>query len=295
MRRGVLAALLFLSSCRTVREEIGQEGGTLAHELLQTSDGASIDFWRWAPRGTAAPKVLVLPELGFDHRLVTPLCVRLRDAGYDVATLDGREVTHTNGRYSGLAGWTIDAARALAAHGPKPVVVAVGVGGTVAFQLAAESRGLVVVNVPARWAVGNEAVRLALAVHGYDPLSWMNYGIGSLLLGGGRSTPPNTTDRLRSLARHPSAAMSDAVAAAFRSGATAPTPTVPVRVLVGVKDNLVAGEDALPDGGRAFTHVRRLARVEGFQRDYGHLDWLVDPDGIAEVTAAIVAEIEGLP
>ena len=163
MKRLVVLALLLSCGCSTLQE--------LPRRQRREHAPSDADHLRWrqhhplamvADAGERA-EVLVLPELGFDHRLVGQLCFQLRKAGFDVATLDGREVTGAGGHYAGLAGWTIDVARAVAAHGPQPIVVAVGLGGDAALEMGrlGAVRGVVAINVPLRHAVGDEALRLA--------------------------------------------------------------------------------------------------------------------------------------
>jgi len=297
MRRLVVLILVLCSACTTLQEALGIKGGSTQRATLTTSDGASIILWRWAPTRANAPKVLVLPELGFDHRLVGQLCFQLRKAGFDVATVDGREITGAGGRFTGLAGWTIDVARAVAAQGPNPIVVAVGIGGDAALEMGrlGAIRGVVAINVPLRHAVGDEALRLALKADGYDPGLWLDHGIGALLLGAGKSTSGPDLDRLGRLASATSPEMNAQVVRLLQDGATAELPRIPIRALISVKDNLVATEDALPGAGGRLTHARRLGLIEGFRADYGHLDWLVDQASLDEVTPAIVEDLEAIP
>jgi hypothetical protein len=303
-RRGPLPPVLLLAlvlntsaGCATVQEIIGVFGGRTLRATLTTDDGAKIILWRWSPTRGDATRVLVLPEIGFDHRLVTPFCERLRNAGYDVATLDGREVTGARGRFDGYDGWAVDVARAAVAHGPGPVIVGIGVAGSAGLTVLrlGAARGMIAINVPIHHEVANDALRLSLRADGYDPQAWLERGMGPLLLGAGRATKSSVIDRLQILVLPVSQAMNRQVTVRLADARTDEIPAVPIRALVSVKDNLVASEDALPDAGRAFTRVRRLGLLEGFQADYGHLDWLVDKAPLEEVASVVAQEIEQIP
>jgi hypothetical protein len=78
-------------------------------------------------------------------------------------------------------------------------------------------------------------------------------------------------------------------------GATETLPKIPIRALVSVRDNLVASENALPNGSTGITHARRLGLLEGFKADYGHLDWLADDKELADVAPAVVEDLESIP
>lgn len=296
-RFAFLAFVVLLCGCSTIQYLFGQNGGRTLRATLTTSDGARVQLWRWAAKEANAPTVLVLPELGFDHRLVAPLCAKLRDAGFDVAALDGREVTGAGGKYEGYAGWTIDVARAAAALGPGTVIVGMGVGGGAALTVAGlgGTRGLILIDVPLRHEVGNVALRLALKADGYDPKAWLEHGIGALLVAAGKSTPDLPVSRLMELADNTSHATATEVAARLSDGAVETLPRVPIRALVSVKDNLVSSENALPGAGAGITHARRLGLLEGFKADYGHLDWLADDKALADVAPAVVEDLEAIP
>ena len=288
-----IALVLALAGCATVRERLGVDGGRVLRASLKTEDGATIALWRWSPIRLDARRVFVVPELGFDHRLVAPLCARLRDAGYDVATLDGREITGQHGRVDGWDGWNVDVVRAAAAFRPD-AIIGIGVGGRAALLAGRVGLGRVVVavNVPVRSAVGNEALRLSLAVDGYNPRAWLARGLGSLLLATGRNTSGAVRSRLAQLAVPISVDLSADITDRMRIGGREELHGLNVRALASMKDNLVNSEDALPEGGRGFAHTRRLALLEGFRADYGHLDWLVDATALDEVVPAVMEEIE---
>jgi hypothetical protein len=283
----LLLALTLLLGCRTVEDQLGVAGGSTTQTRLKTTSGDSVDLWRWAPRDAPATKVLVVPEVGFDHRLVSRLCERLRDRGFDVATLEA----------PGANAWPSAVARALEAHGPRPIVIAIGLGGAAILPIATPEhvRGIVAINVPLRHGIANQALRLALAADGFAPDVWLRHGIGGLLLADGRAATAEVVGELARYARPLSLSRRQEMMATFAAPTAALPDGVPVRALVSVKDNLVASEDALPNGGLGLAHARRLARVEGFQRDYGHLDWLADVERLADVAAAVALEIEAIP
>jgi hypothetical protein len=293
-----VAILVALSGCSVINYLFGTSNpGRTVRATLTTSDGARILLWRWVAKERNAPPVLVLPELGFDHRLVAPLCGKLRDAGFDVAALDGRDVTGAGGRFEGFAGWTIDVARAAAVMGPRTVIIGVGIGGEAAITVATvgTTRGLLLINVPLRHEVGNEALRLALKADGYDPKAWLEHGIGAILVATGRTTQDPTITHLMELVDNTSHAAATELATRLGDGASEALPRLPVRALVSVRDNLVPSEDALPNAGAGITHARRLGLLEGFKADYGHLDWLADDRELADVLPAIVEDLESIP
>ena len=289
------ALLLALTACSTVDSQLGVPGGRTLHASTSTIDGAGIDLWRWSPRDAQARPVLVIPELGFDHRLVASLCARLRDEGFDVATLDGREVTGKTGTQHGLSGWDLDVGAAIRAHGPRPLVVAVGIGGAVAWTLGeiGAVSGIVAIDVPVRHALDNLASRSAMSLFGFAPERWIRSPYGPVLLSAGHTTPPDDLYALRHLARSVSTELSNDVAAFFASPGD-PIPSVPIAVLLSPKDNLIPTEDAFtPELDRAM--ARRLGRLELFQRDYGHLDWLVDEAALDEIVPVIAQALRGMP
>jgi hypothetical protein len=293
----LLLVCVVLGGCQTVKSQLGVPGGRTFRAALKTLDGATIAFWRWTPTAVPARKVLVIPELGFDHRLVASLCADLREQGFDTATLDSRESTQLPGDRTGLAGWLLDVARAVRAHGPKPYVVAIGVGGEAGLALAnlGAVAGVVAINVPFHHELNNVALRQALAAYHYDPQAWLDTRYGPLLLGAGRSTPLDALEALSRATVPVSTALQTDVEALLKDPSPVELPHVPMEVLLSVKDNFVPTEDAFPPDGHVLQGARRLGRMEMFERDYGHVEWLVDEDSLAEIAPAIVHALEALP
>src|SRR5207237_260943 len=153
-------------------------------------------LWRWSPNTPDAARVLVVPELGFDHRLVTPLCERLRANGFDVGVVEGR---HLLGADSNLTAWHRDVARAMHAFGPSRIL-AIGLGGRAAFDVAEGApelaRGFVAVNVPFERTSSNLALVDALETSGFDPKAWLDGTHGAVLLASGRRTPRDVLQSL---------------------------------------------------------------------------------------------------
>lgn len=293
-----VSLLVALAACSTVADRASPSADTALVARLSASDGAALALWRW-PRKDA-PKVLVVPELGFDHRLVGALCGRLQAEGFDVAAIDGRHVAASAGSAHGWNGWLLDVARALREHGPDTRVVAIGVAGAAALEVASVADGaarrsllgIVAVNVPQRLEVSNVALATALARDFFDPASWVRAGDGNVLLASGRSTSDEVSEALTSLARPVPPVLARNAAAMLMSREPVPAPLVPVRVLASFRDNLVPPELQIVEGGPQA--ARRMGRIELFAADYGHLDWLVDPRALADVAPVIADELRAL-
>lgn len=288
-----LALALGGLACATVREERGVAGGTRAAARV-----AGSTLYRYLPPAslldsTGGPRVLLVPEVGFDHALFAPLCERLARRGFDVLAVDPAADT------ASLADWALAVARAARLHGGHPKVLAVGLGGEAAFVLARAggAGGIVAVNVPLQHRVGNVALASALAADLYAPRRWGEHGRARLLLGGGRVTPEADLDVLEATARPVPEPLARELALLLARRSPVLLPEVPIRVLASLKDNLVHPEDAMlaasPDWHP--TSARRLGRIEFFGRDYGHLDWLASDAALDDLVPTIADELEALP
>lgn len=249
----------------------------------------STTVYRWS-RADAGRRVLVVPEVGFDHRLVRPLCERLQRAGFAVFAVSP---DHS----AGVEGFLVDVAAALRASRAE-YLVALGVGGALAVRAteAAPVRGVVAINVPFAFEPSNVALADALVAFGFDPSAWARTDAGPMLLGAGRSTSSAAALAFEKLAIRPGDALRAEVAALYATRKSIEQPEVPLRLLVGVKDNLVEPHLALGlSAVRQGTPSRRMGLIEGFSRDLGHLEWLVDETLLDDVLPAIVHELEALP
>lgn len=150
-------------------------------------------------------------------------------------------------------------------------------------------------NVPVRLRLGNPALRAAWGRDGYAPRDWARGREAALLLGAGRVTPPAVAQRLLTLAVPVDATTARELTTLALAETTFALPAAPVRFLVGAKDNLVHGEDALVPQPDVRPPARRMAVADYFARDWGHLDWLVDPLAEADVWPVIADELEALP
>lgn len=291
------AAACLLAACASTGAATPPGGASLRAEL-RTADGAAITLLRWTPARGVPRRLLVVPELGFDPALFAPLCRRLRDSGWDVATLVGRHAGVADSRAEWSA-WTRDVARAAGALQPGLHILAIGVGGAVAWPVAAAEGavGIVAVNVPLRWETSGRARDDALRLGGFDPAYFVASGRAPVLLGAGRRTPAAAMRELSRAVRPVPQSLARDIADRFASGMHDDLPAVPVRMLVSARDNLVPPEDALglDDGRPAFAAARRMGRIELFDRDYGHLDWLADPDALRDVFPVLLAELDALP
>jgi predicted alpha/beta hydrolase len=295
-RSPVLLPLLL--ACATASEGPLPAGASLKAQL-QTADGAPVTLLRWTPAKGATRRVLVVPELGFDRSLVAPLCRRLRDSGWDVATLEGRHLGPGGGRREGWDAWLLDVAAAAGALQPDLHILALGVGGAAAWTVAGQggAKGVVAVNVPVRMAAESAALADALAESYFDPAAWLQTGRGPVLLGAGRRTPGPVIRRLADAAKPLPKALRRDLAALYAVQNIETLPDVPVRLLVSVRDNLVPAEDALVLGqaAPAYAAARRMGKIELFARNYGHLDWLADDEGLSDVFPVLLGELEALP
>lgn len=296
LRVAALACASALLACATVEQSLGVRGGAYISHELTTSDGARVRFHRLTPTSAEAPRVFIVPELGFAWTAFRPLAERLRARGFDVATLEGRHLVDSRATAS-FRTWTVDVARAVRQHGPPVRVLAIGVGGEAAFTLARVGgvRGIVAVNVPLQHGVDNVALADALAASYFNPHDWFVADRAAVLLGCGRMTPRDSLDRLRYAARPLPVSLSRDLALRIVGGNAVTLPPVPVRVLASFKDNLVAPERAVGSGVPKLASARRMARIESFDRDYGHLDWLADAAALRDVVPVIAEELEALP
>lgn len=234
--------------------------------------------------------MLVVPEVGFDHRLVAPLCQRLQQAGFDVYSL-GPALD------AGAEGFVFDVAAALRAS-EADYLVAMGVGGALAVQATAVAplRGVLAINVPFAFEPSNVALADALVAFGFDPQAWARTSAGPMLLGAGRSTSSSAALAFEKLALRPGDALQADLRTLYARRTRLDPPEVALRVLVGVKDNLVEPHLALGlRPWKSATPARRMGLIEGFTRDLGHLEWLVDEALLDDVLPAIVRELEALP
>lgn len=298
MRRRLVLLIMVLICCRSVTAQQRLPGGRSYVATLKTSDGAEIRLRRWTVADEHARRVLVIPELGFSSRLVEPLCVALRDAGFDVATFDGRELTGKRGKSEGLDAWTIDAGRALSVHGPKPLVVALGVGGSVVWDLASLDAvgGVLAINVPQRFELGNAALRQAMAEQQFNPAAWLDSKYGAVLFTGTQRPASTVLANLARLTFPVSPALRADVARLYAEQRQMAVPAkIPLAVVLSSSGNIVPTETALLPSTPALVASRRLGRMETFRRNYGHLDWLVEEDAFEEVMPTIVSALEAMP
>jgi hypothetical protein len=253
------------------------EGATLHHYL--------------PPAGSEGGRVVVVPELGFSHRLVEPLCERLRRRGFELY------VAEAGPELGSFDDWTLAVARTAHAAGHGAAWLALGVGGGAAYAVAgpAKARGLVAVNVPGRFRVSNVALADALARDLFDPAAWLRAGQGTLLLGGGRSAPREAEAFVAAAVVALSPALARDVGRRYARGEVLPEPGVPLRVVVSVKDNVVHPEDALAGPGERAARIERLGRIEYFDRDYGHLDGLAPGAGLDELASLVADALGALP
>ena len=152
-------------------------GGQLYRARLDAG-GATVALWRYtAPAGGSGPPIVLLPELGFDHRAYDPLAVALQRRGREVFVLEWRGTGQSAAPVRGAGGLDAlflgDAPAALdaalvASGAPHAQLLGHGLGGAAAVLLAGSERGarvsaLALIAVPARWEVPNEVVRRLLA------------------------------------------------------------------------------------------------------------------------------------
>ncbi len=297
MRSLVVLAAACLA-CATVRETRGVPGGEELRATLASPSG-DIALHRWTPSAdaiakTGGPRVVVIPELGFDHRLVSPLCARLARLGFDVVTFDPPRGLKS------FDAFVLTAARVVATRHEPVRLLAIGVGGEAAFEIARAGgvSGIVAVNVPLRYEVGDVAFARALADDLFSPRGWTaDDARARLLLGGGRSTPWRELARLERATVALSPALAADVADRFARHASIVLPHVPIRLFASVKDNVVPPEDVLepPDPSWHPAYARRLGKMELFARDYGHLDWLASDRALDDVVPALADALEALP
>lgn len=256
---------------------------------VEAADGARVSVYRWG-RGAGAARVLLVPELGFDHRVVAPLAEVLRGAGFDVYAFDARRSA------GGVAGYALDVAAALDASRAE-YLVGMGVAGAIALRAVRVRpvKGALLINVPFSLEPTNVALADALAAYGFNPAAWARTQAGPMLLGAGRQTPEAAAHAFEKLSVPLEESLAADVARLYASKTQIDAPPIRMRLLVGTKDNLV--EPRLSLSVRrvsSVTGARRIGKIEGFERDVGHLDWLVDPFTLRDVAPTIVRELEAL-
>jgi hypothetical protein len=261
-----------------------------AGHLTSPLDGATLHHYV-PPAGGEGGRVVVVPEIGTTHRLLEPLCERLRRRGFELF------VAEPSPGLASMEAWTLVVARTARAAGEGARWLALGVGGSAAYVVAgpARARGVVAVNVPGRLRLGNVALAEAITRDLFDPAAWARAGQGALLLGAGRLTPRDAEAFVAASVVAPPTALARDVAHRYAEPGTTADPEVPLRVVVSVKDSLVHPEDALAGPGARAAAVRRLGRLEYLARDYGHLDWLSPGGGLDEVAPVLAEELERLP
>lgn len=274
----------FLAACATTRAP-----PSLSTARVETSDGAQISVHRWG-RSAGVARVFLVPELGFDHRLVAPLAESLRGSGFDVYAFDARRSA------GGVAGYALDVAAALQASRPD-FVVGIGLAGAIALRAVRihPVKGVLLINVPFSIEPTNVALADALSAHGFNPAAWARAAAGPMLLGAGRQTPAAAALAFEKLSIPLHDSLVADVARLYARKASIDAPRVRMRLLVGIKDNLVEPRSAL--SVRELAEVegsRRIGKIEGFVRDVGHLDWLVDPPTLRDVAPVIARELEAL-
>ncbi len=297
MRLLVLFAAGWLG-CATVHALRGVPGGSALVGHVASSVG-EVKLYRWTPTAaalfaTGGPKVVVIPEIGFDHRLVAPLCGKLRDSGFDVVTFDPPRGLRS------FDDFVLAAAAAVASRRGRVRLVAVGVGGEAAFDIARAggASGIVAVDVPVWNEVGDVTLARALADDLFDPRAWAaSDRRATLLFGSADGAPERAIARLERETVPVTPALAADLADRLARHAPVELPEVRMRVFVSVADNWVEPEDALemPHSTWRPRAARRLGRVELFLRDYGHLDWLASSTALDDVTPALVRALEALP
>lgn len=256
---------------------------------VEAADGAQVSVYRWG-RGDGAARVLLVPELGFDHRVVAPLAEILRTSGFDVYTFDARRSA------GGVTGFALDVAAALNASQAE-YLLATGLAGAIALHAVRTYpvKGALLINVPFSLEPTNVALADALAAHGFHPAAWARTEAGPMLLGAGRQTPSTAALAFEKLSAPLHESLAADVAQLYARKTHVNAPDIRMRLLVGTKDNLV--EPRLALSVRTLPSVegaRRIGKIEGFKRDVGHMDWLVDPTTLREVAPVIVQELEAL-
>lgn len=242
--------------------------------------------------GREAPgrTVLIVPEFGFDERLVLPLAERVHAAGFVVHVLGEGRVPRKS-----LADFILDVRAAVEESGAERVL-GIGVAGAVAAWGLSSSPidGMLLVNAPFELRLSNVALADAFAAHGFSPTAWSRTGWGGLLLGSGRSTSSAALRAFERLAVPLDEELRRELARAYLVGLRIESPAVPTRLLVGVKDNLAEAHLSLLARSEKTVSARRMGRIEGFAFDVGHLDWLVDPAVARDVWPVVLDELDEL-
>lgn len=294
-----------------------------AYRKVATEDGVSLALYRYVPRGapSLAPAVLVVPDLGFNHRAYESLAAFLRRAGREtfIAELAGQGAS-SHRAASGLEPFVSKdlpaIARAVQAvrpgrfdvvvHGYSGALVLASAGG----ELAGSIRRVVAVNPAALAEVPNARVEALLARGGrFESLAWSAEGARTfelLFAHGGRFAPGERRMLRATVLSDLTPQVASGLLTWMRSGdlplrgasllARLRAFRKPTLLLLPLRDNYAHPEFAEPLVALA-THapvrLTVLSRMDFLSEDYGHLSVLQGRGARREIFPRMLDFLEG--